>query len=208
MDAMRRLRVSRLVRGSLAACVATFVALLSHVSAGGAMPGWIGIVVPLIISVPVCVVLAGRSLSAVRLALAVGISQALFHTLFVLGTFAPSSGAATTRGHVHQVGLSMPMGAATETVVTGADTAMWLAHAVAAIVTVAAVHRGEATGRRLIELARRLLSWVRRRILVSSIFSPPVPRLVRAGVVSVRPALSVVVVASSRRRGPPVVPAV
>lgn len=172
------------------------------------MPGWIGIVVPLMISVPVCVVLAGRSLSAVRLGLAVGISQTLFHTLFVLGTFAPSSGVATNRAHVHQVGLSMPMDAAAETVVTGAGAAMWLAHAIAAIVTVAAVHRGEATGRRLIELARRLLSWVRRRIPTPSIFSPPVPRLVRAGVVSVRPALSVVVVASSRRRGPPVVPAV
>lgn len=201
---MRRLRVSRLVRGSLAAAVATFVALLSHVTAGGVVPSWIGIVVPLAISVPACTLLAGRTLSLPRLSMAVAVSQAMFHSLFVLGTFAPSATAATS-AHVHGAGMTMPMEiAAADPVLVGPDAAMWAAHAVAALLTVAALHRGEAATLRLADLAHRVIAWVRRRILIRPVFSPTVPRRMRAGSLPVLPALSVVVAASSRRRGPPV----
>lgn len=46
----------------------------------------------------VCTLLAGRVLSLTRLSIAVVISQALFHVLFVLGT---DPGAAGATGHAH-----------------------------------------------------------------------------------------------------------
>ena len=81
MTGMRRSRASRALRGLIGASIATFVALLSHVAAGGAMPGWVGIALPWLLSVMVCTLLAGRALSLIRLSLAVAASQALFHCL-------------------------------------------------------------------------------------------------------------------------------
>src|SRR5699024_1714941 len=57
----------RLVRGGVAATVATALALIGHVAGGGAMPGWLGIALP-------------------RLSAAILGSQALFHGLFMAGT--------------------------------------------------------------------------------------------------------------------------
>src|SRR5690606_16871403 len=86
MEAMRTARMTRVARGSAAATLATFVALLSHVAAGGAMPGWLGVAAPWMFSILVCVPLAGRRLSVLRVTAAVVVSQALFHVLFVLGS--------------------------------------------------------------------------------------------------------------------------
>ena len=82
---MRPSRLSRVARGGVAASVATWAALLSHVAAGGAMPGWLGVAVPLVLSVAVCTALAGRHLSLVRLAVAVTASQLLFHMGTIFG---------------------------------------------------------------------------------------------------------------------------
>lgn len=197
--------MSRLVRGSLAASIATFVALLSHVSGGGAVPSWIGVVVPLVVSVLVCTLLAGRSLSLPRLGIAVVGSQALFHFLFVLGTFSPSAEVAT--GHVHHHGgaMTMTMTGSEMTIPSTAGASMWLAHAVAALVTVAALYRGERAVARLRDIALQMVTWVRRRMaaLARPVFFS-VPRRVRAVAVPVLPALSVLVASVSRRRGPPV----
>src|SRR5690625_5788395 len=53
----------RLVRGGVAATVATALALIGHVAGGGAMPGWLGIALPWWLSVTVCTVLAGTRFS-------------------------------------------------------------------------------------------------------------------------------------------------
>lgn len=55
---MRSSRLPQLLRGTSSALVATFVALLAHVSAGGALPGLIGLVVPLVLSSMISVLLA------------------------------------------------------------------------------------------------------------------------------------------------------
>ena len=81
---MSRSRATRVIRASVAASIATFVALFSHVAAGGAMPQWLGIAVPWVLSLAVCTVLVGRALSLVRLSAAVLVSQLLFHLLFHL----------------------------------------------------------------------------------------------------------------------------
>lgn len=91
-------RHRRALRGTLAAAFATFVALTSHILGGGAFPSAMGVVVPLALSILVCVLLSGRRLSLPRLTFSVGISQTLFHLLFSLFTPTAASGpGASTR---------------------------------------------------------------------------------------------------------------
>jgi len=79
-------RHRRALRGTLAAAFATFVALTSHILGGGSFPTAMGVIVPLALSILVCVLLSGRRLSLPRLTFSVGISQTLFHLLFSLFT--------------------------------------------------------------------------------------------------------------------------
>ena len=145
----------RVARGVAAAAVSTFVALLSHVAGGGSVPAPLGILAPLVLSIAVCTVLAGRRLPLARMTASVVASQALFHVLFVLGSSggvsavaAPSAGSA----HVHSVVLTS---AASHPHATGAG--MWAAHAVAAVLTIVALRRGELAGTRLLALGRLAL---------------------------------------------------
>lgn len=199
MDRMRRLdRGTRAVRGAVAASVATFVALLSHVSSGGELPGIVGVVVPLALSFVVCTVLAGRRLSAWRLTPAVTLSQLLFHTLFVLGSF--DLGVA---GHVHGA-LASPLAPTLASPAAAADAAMWLGHGFAAVVTVVALHRGERALAAILLGAARCVAWLRSRLhLVADVVRPvPVRRVVPETIAIARPAWALPM-SSARRRGPP-----
>lgn len=108
MSLVRPSRAPRLVRGASSASVATFVALLSHVAGGGQAPGLLGIAVPWILSLMVCTLLAGRTLSLLRLSFAVAGSQLLFHALFVLGTVSARA-SAVTGGHLHDHAAMAPL---------------------------------------------------------------------------------------------------
>lgn len=203
---MRRSRAPRALRGLVGASVATFVALLSHVAGGGAMPGWIGIAVPWVLSAMVCTLLAGRALSLVRLALAVALSQLLFHTLFVLGLVAPSAataGMGTHAGHgSHGAALMLTMPATTIPVVPSSAT-MWLWHGFAAVITVAALYRGERAILGLREFATALVAWATRTL---ASFDAPVPLSAgrtRATGLSPRPLSAGPALSSLQRRGPP-----
>ncbi|UCR87948.1 hypothetical protein [Mycetocola spongiae] len=144
-------RLQRLARGASAAGVATFVALLSHISAGAPMPGALGVIAPLMLSIPVCVFLAGRRLSALRVSLAVVISQFLFHTLFILGA---GGGTATAPAGAHAHHGPVLVTGSTESLHAGhVGPGMWAAHALAASLTVIAIYRGEAALRALLTLA-------------------------------------------------------
>lgn len=201
---MRRTRATRALRGVLAASVATFVALLSHVTAGGEVPGWVGVVVPLALSAVVCTALAGRRLSPWRLAIAVGISQFLFHALFVLGASGPSVAPASS-GHHHAAGMSMPAAEATVAVsLAQSDTIMWAWHVAAALVTTVALYRGERVVVRLGALARELASWARRVFATwgDAVLAPVFRRVLsRIDVDALAP--TSVFASSVRRRGPP-----
>lgn len=131
-------RVSHPVRALSAASAATFTALLSHLAGGGAAPDPLGVIVPLLLSLLVCSLLAGRRLSLPRLAISVVASQALFHGAFVLG--APGA-------HHHAVGAGM-----------------WIAHLGAAAVTVLFLYRGEQAILRLREVAERFVAWAAHRL--------------------------------------------
>lgn len=194
-------RGTRVVRGAVAAAVATFVALLSHVTAGGALPGLVGIVVPLALSFVACTALAGRRLSVVRLSLAVALSQVLFHALFVLGSYQPGAAA----GHVHTAAAAMPaLSADSVTMSMAPDATMWLWHIIAAALTTAALHRGERTVARLRDLAVRLGAWARARVRILTVAPGPTPaRRVLAEIVADVRAVSVLLAATARRRGPP-----
>lgn len=153
--------------------MAIFAALAGHVSAGGEMPGPLGIVVPWMLSFMVCVLLAGRRLNAIRLSISVGVSQFLFHVLFVLGSITPTG----STGHVHGAPLALPEAAGlTETVAAGGM--MWFGHAIAALATIVALHRGERLLLALRDLAEQSVRWLQRR--VDAILAPhslhPAPR--------------------------------
>lgn len=193
-------RKPAVVRGFAAASLATFAALAGHLTGGGQMPGALGIVVPWIFSFMVCVLLAGRKLSVIRLSISIAISQLLFHVLFVLGTIEPSG---TAVGHVHGVPLALPGGAGmTEAVV--ADSTMWVGHLLAAIVTVVVAHRGERLLLAIRALAIQLVLWVRRRV-DAALGTPELldvrgPGLVRNG----HRLLESRILATLRGRAPPV----
>lgn len=194
----RQARATRAARGAVAASVATFVALLSHVSGGGDLPGVFGLAVPLALSFVVCTALAGRRLSTWRLAVAVALSQVLFHTLFVLGSYDLAAG-------MHMHGSALPaLSSGAGLPAHTPDAAMWLGHAVAAVATTIALHRGERTLAGLRVLAERSVAWLRARIRVVLALpaAPAVRRTMAAAVVAVRPN-AVLVVSSARRRGPP-----
>lgn len=161
---MRQPRAPRVARGSVAASVATFAALMSHVSAGGAIPGWVGVAVPWILSVMVCTVLAGRKLSALKLTVAVVASQLLFHALFVLGTVPTGADAVMPGAHSHAVMTLTPVSGATAPMMHAGPT-MWFMHGIAAVLTVAALYRGERVVQDLRALAAEWTAWVRRRFV-------------------------------------------
>ncbi|MFJ4224616.1 hypothetical protein [Microbacterium sp. NPDC089695] len=201
---MTSTRKPAVVRGLVASSVAIFVALAGHVSGGGAMPGALGILVPWMLSFAACVLLAGRRLSLIRLALSVGVSQFLFHTLFVLGTITPSGAAAP---HVHGAPLVLPaVAGATGAVV--ADGGMWVGHLIAALVTVAALHRGERLALALYALAAQAVRWVRRRVDVV-LTRPALPRVgAPRAVCALVPSAGSALLATLRGRAPPLSPAI
>ena len=195
-------RWARFGRGWLTASVAVFVAALSHVAAGGSAPGWLSVGLALAFAGIASVLLAGKSLSLLRLSLSVGISQFLLHVLFGLG--GASSVTMTSTSHhgavvladaaaphlLHATGL-LPGGW------------MWVAHALAAVVTIAALRRGEKTFWALLEeTTNRLIAVLIERL---------VPALIGADAATVRPAFRRVFVpadlgvllSSVLRRGPP-----
>lgn len=163
-------RLPHLVRGSSAAGIATFAALFSHVVGGGAMPGPLGIAVPLLLSLMVCILLAGRKLSLARLSVSVVASQTFFHTLFVLGT--PTAGAGAQMdmsGGAHHHGhgmMQMPVVSEQTITLVHGDATMWVSHFIGAAVTVFFLYRGEQAIHRLRALAEQFVAWVRHRLVV------------------------------------------
>ncbi|MGN8027570.1 hypothetical protein [Microbacterium sp. 22242] len=195
-------RAGRTYRGLIAALVATFVASVSHSVADGAPAPLIGIVLALLFAAPVCVALAGRTLSWTRLSIAVVLSQFAFHGLLLIGVGSGTGHLATTQGaHLHGAATAAAFGTTALSAAGLPDhtqPAMWLAHVIAALLTVIALGRGEQALRALLELTgwtavALVLDWQPlpvRRVQPAARASAPVLRS--------RFALTVV-----QRRGPP-----
>ena len=140
-------RWARVGRGTLAAALATFVAALSHVAAGGGTPPVFGIAVSLVISAMICTTLAGRTPSLLRLTVSVALSQVLFHALF--------SGLGTPVVAQHDMTTMAVDAVATH---THTPSTMWLAHAVAGFFTVVALRYAESAYWGVSGTARLLLA--------------------------------------------------
>ena len=219
-------RWTRFVRGWAIACLATFVAALSHTLGGGATPGLLPVVVSLAFAGIVCVGLAGRTASLWRSATAVLASQLIFHGLFSLGTpggaLQADAPAGTLPAHSHAAGsalLSVQSGATAAPGLPGAHSTlpmagmagmsaapldaalMWLAHLLAAVVTIVALRHGERALGILVEAARLVV----RRVLVAG----AVPIRTRAAHRAPAPAFVFlprdlgVLLSVMRHRGPP-----
>ncbi|OII22442.1 hypothetical protein [Frigoribacterium sp. MCBA15_019] len=168
-------RAERFARGWLTAGASTLVAAFSHVAGGGMQPGVLGVVLALAVAVPVSIALAGVHLSTVRLAVAVALSQVAFHLLFSLGAEG-GGGASATGGHHSALVISTAADGSVSGAVAGAmvmgGPAMWLAHALAAVITIVALRRGEGAAWALVRLAVRGLAVAR---LLTAGHRPEVP---------------------------------
>ena len=179
-----------LVRGGSAAGVATGIALLFHLMAGGAMPALPGLLVPLLLALGVCILLAGVRLPSLRLLLSVGASQVLFHNLFMLGAGQGAAGV-----HAHHA-MSVP---AQE---THSSSWMLLAHVGAAVLTAAALRHGELVVAHLRAAARRL-AWHFLFPVLPRAARPTAPSAPLADERAWVPTTRLLVRTSVVRRGPP-----
>lgn len=187
-------RWARVARGATAAAFAVFVAAFSHTAVGGPAPSVFGIAVSFVISIALCTMLAGRAASLWRLVVSVGVTQFLFHGLFS--------------------GLGTPIAAAHDMTAMSVDAAapahhhdspaMWLAHAVAGVITVVALRYSAAAFWGIAATARLLFARLV-GVLVPVISSPRAPQAVvdRAFL----PRDLTLLLSSMRHRGPPMVTA-
>ncbi|MDQ1123806.1 hypothetical protein [Microbacterium trichothecenolyticum] len=191
-------RAQRVGRGAAAASLATFVATVSHSSVGTEVPPALNIALALCLAAPVCVLLAGRSLSWWRLSIAVVLSQALFHSLLVLDL---QGGGAVVAGSGHH-GAAAILDAAAAPHLPAAHAShspwMWAAHALAAVVTVVALGRGEqavqAVVRFLVAVVRALRPFLGLTPEVHGANTAPEPPLLTMAMTMLSP---------MRHRGPP-----
>lgn len=151
---MSNVRMQRASRAVTASGFATFAALLSHLLGGGAMPNLAGVAIPAILAVLVCLPLSAAKLSLWRLSVSVITSQLLFHLLFGIGA---ASGSAPATSRMHDMTAMADMSGMTVAHHHHDGALMWGAHLVAAVVTIAALHRGESALIAIAELAARVI---------------------------------------------------
>ncbi len=204
MTTGRQLRVTR---AAAAASVATFVALLSHVVAGGEPPALVGVLLVWAVSLVVATLLVGRRLSVARLSLTVVAAQVLFHTFFIV--CAPAASATSARmhhaasHHAAHMPLAESIGQTSDALaLSAASGLMWLAHVLAAVLTVVLLHRGERLVITLIRQADRLA-----RRMIRLLAPPALPAgqaRMRAPIPSSTLRLPHPLIVAPARRGPPV----
>ncbi|MET1051488.1 MAG: hypothetical protein ABWX65_02500 [Mycetocola sp.] len=188
-------RQARVTRGVIAAGVSTFAAAFSHGVASAEPPSILALAVASVLAVVVCVALAGR-VSRARLAVAVVFSQLGFHALFALAPTA--TGSMSMSGHHGPVTLSADAAAHVHTTV---DPAMWLGHALAAVVTIVALGHGERAVAAIVDALRLTV-----RALIRALVALPVAAGARAVPewLPVRSATTALLPSVVQRRGPPV----
>lgn len=118
----------------MAGSFATGVAALGHGLADGVAPSVLAVVSGLIFAGLLGTLLAGRRPSLPRLAVTVGGAQLAFHVVFSWLTPGTS-----TAGDHHSAGVLLAPASAHH----GTDPAMWAAHALAAVATLAFLVRAE-----------------------------------------------------------------
>ncbi|MCP2031526.1 hypothetical protein L1277_001617 [Okibacterium sp. HSC-33S16] len=192
-----RARRIRVLRGLVAAAMATFFAAFSHAVSGADAPGLFALVAASVLAAVVCIVLASRSLSPVRLAASVVASQLGYHLLFALAPAAHGTVAFAPGHHAQMVMMTTDV---PTHVHASASPIMWLGHALAAAVTFAVLLRGEQL---LAALVDTLLLSV--RVLFRLLRLAPLerPALPGADWLPVLIARQRILLSAMRHRGPP-----
>ena len=200
-------RWARVVRGLVAATLATFVAALFHVAGGGAAPSGLALTLSLTFSTLAALALTGRRASTWRLAASVAVSQTVFHALFSLGAGGTRFVSADGSSHVHAGShlIAMADQHMSESSVIPDSPLMWLSHATAALVTIIALRFGGRAFWGLFETARLRLDRVVRppEIQVVPVFAPS--GVHGGGDTPVLRDLGILI-GRMRHRGPPSVP--
>jgi len=198
-------RAQRLARGWIVGLVATTAAAVSHSVAGGYRPGALSFGTALIFAGMLGTLVIGRRPSLPRLSAAVGVSQFAFHLLF--STLGSGGGSAARIVGSGMPGMTMS-GAPTiaAPVAMGghdhlADPGMWIAHAIAAALTILFLRRAEGAVWTMLTRLGRIVATLLTRVLVPAA-SGEVPHLPTRPNLSRLPAERVLV-ASASRRGPP-----
>ena len=191
-------RVARAARGWSVAVFATVTAAVSHGLAGGTFPGAFGIVASVVLAGAASSLLTARKQSPLRLAIAVGLTQVMYHAVFS-GMGDPTAPvAAQGLGHEHGV-VSLP-----EIMnVHGHSGSMWVAHIIAGVLTLIVLMNAESALWGFTSTIALALS----RLL--SLGRPLAPQTAPAAVVAASPARVsrlLVVLSSMRYRGPPLAP--
>lgn len=185
-------RWSRVVRGLGAGTAATLVAAASHSVAGGRVPSAVGVTLALFFSVMVAIALTGRGMSLVRLTASTVIGQLAFHLVF---SSIGGAGEVVSTGHHGHVVLS-----GTDSI-THASGGMWLAHGIAALLTVIALRFGERAARSLRRTGWMIVSCLLRLPAVPAMPFDRVPR--PAPVTRLVPRIVRTSLAAIGTRGPP-----
>lgn len=149
-------RHARLARGAVMAALATVFAAVSHLAAGGNDPTPLALVATTLIALPLTVMLAGRAYGIVRTSVGVSVTQALFHSIFVWMGSAPPAPGAPLPAHAEHLGLTVGTIPVFDPIAQ-ASALMWAFHALAAMVTVLMLRRGEAALRSLQRTLARVL---------------------------------------------------
>ena len=206
-------RGARVARGFAAASVATLVAALFHMAGGGLAPSALALTLSVVFSSLGSIALVGKRVAAWRLTLSVLVSQFLFHALFTLSPSATFSGMPAD-GHLHAgMHLTLVPGSTPATsapgmtmpaMIFGDSPWMWLSHAAAALLTIAALLHGERT---LLAVARFAFFVLGRFVDRVAAVRPALQRRVSRPVVEAPRALRRLdpVLDGRRRRGPPMV---
>ncbi|HUH52817.1 MAG TPA: hypothetical protein VLZ31_02085 [Microbacteriaceae bacterium] len=149
-------RSSRAVKGTVIAVASTVVAATSHILAGGNIPTPVALLVTAVVALPLVILLLSKRLGIAGMTAAVGFTQALFHTIFVYaGTgYRPGSGdpLPAHAAHMGMVEKFVP----TAQVGSSADLMMLFGHAVATVLTVWLIRRGEVALKRIATSLRRI----------------------------------------------------
>ncbi|GAA3644870.1 hypothetical protein [Microbacterium marinilacus] len=188
-----RSRQQRALRGAIWAGVATLLAATSHTLAGGDAPAILLVAAMAVLLTPVAGALARPRPGLGRLATTVTVSQVAFHAVFqLLGSPIDVSGAGSASHAHHPLVLTL-----TVADVPPPGAGMYAAHAVAALLTVALLWRGEHAVR---SIARATAAVLRRAE------TPRVP-VTRPPVLTLRPTtrrgIARAVLSPVSRRGPP-----
>lgn len=187
-------RAIRLARGWVVGVFATASAALSHAFAGGGTPSPLALAVGVVFGGMLGTFALAARPSLPRLVIAVGVSQLAFHLAFsTLGA------AASVVPAVHQHGAVMV--AAVPAHSHGDPATMWVAHAIAGVLTLALLRAAERAGwRMLVEFARLVVSSFR----IPAAAPTPLPRVVAPRTETrVIPPLSATLTSAVSRRGPP-----